>query len=124
MKTSKIALGLTGLILIVLMVPMVFANGNGERPPGYSPGYWKHQLKAMFNQRGRMQEEGNMGDYEDYIANEIDTSSINGLAGDPTQFELRDAFEAFTDPSYNHMWLTIANWFNDAAGLAPYTDND
>ncbi len=123
MKAKKIVVGLTLLALVVLMVPPVFANGD-ERPPGYSPGYWKHQLKAMFNGRGHMHEEGNMEDYEDTIANEMNTSAINDLSGDPSQFELRDAFEAFIDPSYNHMWLTIANWFNEAAGRKPYVDTD
>ena len=114
MRTNKIALALTGITLMVLMVPLVFANGNGERPPGYSPGYWKHQLKAHYNDRGHMQESWqNMMNYEAYIQSTYEPS-----------FTLYGAYLDFTDPSMNHMWLTIANWFNDAAGLAPYTDND
>jgi hypothetical protein len=125
MRLKKIALGSTVIMLLALLVPMVFANG--ELPPGYSPGYWKHQLKVMFNGRGRMQEAGNMFDYEDYIADNIDTSAIEGLSGDPNEFELEDAFLAFTDTSMNNSedaWLTIANWFNEAAGLEPYVDTD
>jgi len=117
MKANKIVLGLTVLALVVLMVPSVLANGNGERPPGYSPGYWKHQLKAHYNDRGHMQESwDDMLAYEAFIQTNYDAG-----------FTLYGAYLDFTDTSMNNSedaWLTIANWFNDAAGLAPYTDND
>lgn len=122
MKISKIALGSTLAALLILMVPLAFANGNGG--PGYSPGYWKHQLKVMFNGRGHMQEDvADMEAYAAYIDDHIDTGDIEMLDGFPG-FELEDAYLAFTDTSYNHMWTTIANWFNEAAGLEPYVDTD
>ena len=117
MRLSKIALVSTAIALLVLMVPLVFANGNGERPPGYSPGYWKHQLKAHYDERGRMQESWNdMLFYEAFIQVNHEPS-----------FTLLGAYLDFTDTSMNNSedaWLTIANWFNDAAGRAPYVDTD
>lgn len=78
----------------------------------------------MFNERGHLQEACNMEDYLDIIVDAgTDTSNIINLDGDP-DFSLRDAFLALTDPAYNHMWLTIANWFNEAAGRAPYIETD
>lgn len=124
MRLNKKALGLTGLALIILMVPLVLANGVPPPELGYSPGYWKHQLKAHYNGRGHMQESWeDMLYYEEYIDMWIDTGDIEYLDG-TAGFTLYDAYLAFNDPSWNHMWTTIANWFNEAAGLAPYTDSD
>jgi len=122
MKLSKLALGSALIALVVLMIPLAFANGNGE--PGLSPGYWKHQLKVMFNGRGHMQETlADMDMYAGYIDDHIDTGGIEMLDGFPG-FENEDAFLAFSDTSYNHMWTTIANWYNEAAGREPYIDTD
>jgi hypothetical protein len=124
MKIGKLALSSTLIAVVVLMIPLAFANGNGNGEPGYSPGYWKHQLKVMFNGRGHMQESlTDMEMYADYIDGMIDTGDIESLDGS-LGFTNEDAFLAFTDTSYNHMWTTIANWYNEAAGLEPYVDTD
>ncbi len=128
MRLNKIALGLAALTLIVLMVPFVFANGVPPPPePGYSLGYWKHQLKAHYNGRGHMQV--SWEDMEDYAcAIDWELKSLGQIEefdydGDG-DFTTWDAYLAFNDPSWNHKWTPIANWFNWAAGYAPYTDND
>jgi len=64
-----------------------------------------------------------MENYAMYINMWIDTGDIQYLDG-AAGFTTKDAYLAFTNPSYNQMWTTIANWFNEAAGLAPYTDSD
>jgi len=123
MKLSKLAFGSALIALVVLMIPLAFANGNGGEP-GFSPGYWKHQLKVMFNDRGHMQETlADMDMYAGFIDDYIDTGGIELLDGFPG-FENEDAFLAFSDTSYNHMWTTIANWYNEAAGRDPYIDTD
>jgi hypothetical protein len=115
MKTKKLAIGLMLVALVAMMIPTVLANG--QRDPGYSPGYWKHQLKVEYTGRGRAQVSwDDMEDYEAYIIANLD----------PT-FTLEGAYLDFTDKTMNNSedaWLIIANYFNEAAGLEPYPDDD
>lgn len=99
MRLNKVALGLALLAMTVLMVSPVFAC---EPPlePGLSPGYWKHQVKVYFTGRGH--------------------AHVDGATLESYGIDLVSAYEVFTNPALNHMWLDLANDFNAAAGLAPY----
>jgi hypothetical protein len=97
---------------------------------GLSPGFWKHNVK-VYN--------GGPGSYSapyDGMPHETDASML-GYAGVilanhgseiPVSVTTPDGFlkwvnTQFQSPANNKMWLTYANWFNEAAGYQPYTDN-
>jgi len=82
--------------------------------PGLSPGYWKHNVNVYNGGRGSYSGDPHitpeqLEDYEAYI-------KANFYSG----FSLAWAQTQFQNNQYKDMWLTIANWFNAAAGLAPY----
>lgn len=84
------------------------------RPPGLSPGYWKHNVNVYITGRGSYSGDphitaAQLEEYEAYIK-----------ANFYSDFTLQWAYNQFKDPKCKGMWLTIANWFNAAAGLAPY----
>ncbi|MDH5495430.1 MAG: hypothetical protein OEY24_07005 [Candidatus Bathyarchaeota archaeon] len=108
----KVALGVTVFALMVLIVSPVFACEPPPPEPGYSPGFWKHEVRAYVEGKGRLHHTmAEMESFESYIITYIDSG-----------FTLSWANMAFWDKSMKSMWLTVANWFNEAAGLAPYTD--
>jgi hypothetical protein len=83
---------------------------------GLSPGYWKHNVKVYNGGRGSYSGDphitpAQLEAYATYIA-------ANYYPG----FTLAWANERFQNNAYKDMWLTIANWFNAAAGLLPYED--
>ncbi len=109
MKFNKIALSLTMLALMVLMAPIVFACEPPPPPPcepGYSPGYWKHEIRAQLYDKGAKHYSpaeywiifGNTGFIDPYLV-----------------------YDWLWDNDYKYMWLDIANAFNEAAGLGPYS---
>lgn len=84
---------------------------------GLSPGYWKHNVKVYNGGRGSYSGDphitpAQLESYAAYIA-------ANFQPG----FTLAWANERFQNKEYKHMWLTIANWFNAAAGLMPYVND-
>jgi len=87
------------------------------RPPGLSPGYWKHNVNVYNGGRGSYSGDphitaAQLEEYEAYIK-----------ANFYSDFSLVWAQTQFQNPKNKGMWLTIANWFNAAAGLAPYTND-
>ena len=99
----------------MLMITVPFALAC-EPPlqPGHSPGYWKHNVRVYVEGRGSYSGGENavsMESYEAYIIENIAPS-----------FTLEWANMIFWSKSYKYMRLTVANWFNEAAGLAPYFD--
>jgi len=109
MRLNKVVLGLA---VLTLMVPFAFAC---EPPlePGYSPGYWKHNVRVYVEDRGSYSG-GETAASMEYYASVI--------AGAHSGFTLEWANMVFwsKDKTLKSMWLTVANWFNAAAGLAPY----
>ncbi len=99
-------------------------------PPGESPGYWKHEVVAYVEGRGRL--------HTDIISltSAIDASSswrggmvyddfgywLPGLPDTNSNdaFDINDAYAIFTNGAYRGLRLGLANWYNWAAGLAPY----
>jgi len=113
MKLKRPILALTFLAVAVLFVNTVY--GCCYCKPGLSPGYWKHNVKVYCGGPGSYsgdphETDATMEGYEAYI----------GAHGHPT-FTLEWANERFQDNQYKSMWLTIANWFNRAAGRSPYS---
>lgn len=115
MKLGKFALGLTALALIIMMVSSVSAC-----LPALSPGYWKHNVKVYCGGPGHYS-----GDPKESDASMEGYAAII-LGGTPTHAQivafLNDCNDKFQNSAYNNMWLTIANWFNAAAGRYPYSD--
>jgi len=115
MRLNRIALGLTAITLMVLVVSTASAC-----LPGLSPGYWKHNVKVYCGGPGHYS-----GDPK-----ESDTSMERYaaiiLGGTPTHAQivafLSSVNGMFQDNAHKSMWLTIANWFNAAAGRALYSD--
>jgi len=108
MKLRKFALGLTAVTLTALMVSMAFGC---ELPPGYSPGYWKHNVKVYV--------EG-IGSYSGYESAATMEAYEAAIASAHPGFTLELANMIFQDKDYKYLWLPLANAFNAAAGLAPY----
>jgi hypothetical protein len=106
MKANKAVLFSTALALVALLVPFVFAC-----EPGYSPGFWKHNVRVYVEGQGSYSEGMSAALLESY-------ESI--IAGAHPGFTLEGANTIFWDKEYRHTWLDVANWFNTAAGLDPY----
>jgi len=89
--------------------------------PGESPGYWKHQVKAFVDGRGHLHE-----------TNIEALSVLINAAANPwglplmpdtdsnSVFDIYDAYNIFTNPMYNELWLDLANWYNMLTGRSPY----
>jgi len=118
MRLKKIALGSTVIMLLALMVPMVFANGNGNGEPGYTPGFWKHNIGVAIGE--------NPGGYSAFSdGTKLTEVMLQGYA-DLVPVTLPEAYEALSakGPGMNTVRADMANAFNDAAGLGPYVDTD
>jgi len=98
-----------------------------EWPPedgeGKSLGYWKHNVRVYVEGQGSYsgdphETNATMEEYEATIQAHAGTDGI------PVDFSLEWTNERFwsKDPIDKAMWLTIANWFNKAAGLNPYSN--
>ena len=83
---------------------------------GRSPGYWKHNVKVYNGGPGHYSGDPHESDatMEQYEAE---------IQIDHPGFTLEWANEMFQDNAHKDMWLTIANWFNAAAGLQPYEED-
>jgi hypothetical protein len=96
--------------------------------PGLSPGYWKHNVKIYNGGPG-----GYSAPYEGmphetnakmlgYAATILSSPKTEIPASVVTADDfLKWVNTEFQNPSKNNMWLTYANWFNQAAGYLPYT---
>jgi len=116
MKANKIAVGLMGLLLIGLMVPVVFANGNGNGEPGYTPGFWKHNIGVALGE--------NPGGYSAFNdGTKLTATMLQGFA-DSIPVTLADAYAALSakGPGMNTVRDGMANAFNTAAGYDPFVD--
>lgn len=81
---------------------------------GLSPGYWKHNVN-VYN--------GGHGSYsgDPHITpTQLEAYAAYIAANFHSGFTLGWANEQFQNNAHKNMWLTIANWFNAAAGLLPY----
>jgi hypothetical protein len=116
MRTNKIALALTGVILMVLMVPPVFANGNGNGEPGYTPGFWKHNIGVSLGY--------NPGRYSAFSdGTKLTEVMLEGYA-DAIPVTLEEAYEALSakGPGMDTVRADMANAFNTEAGYGPFVD--
>lgn len=115
MKTKTIAVGSTLVALLVLMVPLAFANGNGNGMCEYTPGYWKHNVTVYVEDRhensyaadvaGIKESDASMEAYEAWIIANIDAA-----------FTLADAYGDFWErgPGVQERRQELADWFNMA----------
>ena len=116
MRTNKIALALTGIILIVMLVPPVFANGNGNGEPGYTPGFWKHNIGVYLGE--------NPGGYSAFNdGTKVDAEMLEELFAD-LDVTPEEAYEALSakGPGMDTVRADMANAFNVAAGYGPFVD--
>jgi len=111
MKLKKPLLALTFLAVIALFVNTAYACCYCK--PGRSPGYWKHNVNVYCGGPGSYS-----GDPKE-TASSMEYYEARIAALHPG-FTLEWANERFQDNQYKSMWLTIANWFNRAAGRSPY----
>jgi hypothetical protein len=108
--------------VICLPIPGRYSAQNSiielRRPglPGLSPGYWKHNVNVYNGGRGSFS-----GDPHITRAQLEEYEAI--IAAVHPGFTLEWAQQQFQDNQYKGQWLTIANWFNAAAGRLPYTDS-
>jgi len=94
---------------------LVVSTASACELPGLSPGYWKHNVKVYCGGPGSYS-----GDPHETAASMEYYESI--IANSHPGFTLEWANERFQNNAYKSMWLTIANWFNAAAGRLPYSD--
>jgi hypothetical protein len=122
---KKMLLSLAALTMMSLVVTNAYAC-----MPGLSPGYWKHNVKVYCGGPGHYS-----APFPGY-PHETDASMLNYattiLGWDPTPSDLPPEVHTpeellawangiFQDQAYNHMWLIITNWFNEAAGYSDYS---
>ncbi len=84
---------------------------------GLSPGYWKHNVNVYNGGKGSFSGDPHitrqqLEAYAQYIATNFSPG-----------FTLQNAQQIFQDNKQHAQWLTVANWFNAAAGLPPYSDD-
>jgi len=110
MKLSRIALGFA---MLALVVPFAFAcEPPPPPPPGHSPGYWKHNVRVYCRGIAHYNNEestSTMEAYEAYIIANIDSG-----------FTLCWADMVMWNNAFKSIWITVADYFNEAAGLGPY----
>jgi hypothetical protein len=128
---------LTAPILAVIAMPN---DRNGvqitiieiSRPglPGLSPGYWKHNVNVYNGGPGSYSSPGTGLPHEtdESMLGYAATILVNHAGEFPADVDtgpefLQWAHSMFQDPANNDMWLTIANWFNEAAGRSLYSDS-
>jgi len=116
----------TGAVLAVICLPLRTDVQNSiielpilQEGEGLSPGYWKHNVKVYCGGPGHYsgdphESDGSMKGYELWIQTHIAGQGSFTLGWANTQFQ---------NNAYKNMWLTIANWFNAAAGLSPYVED-
>ena len=130
MKIRHICIIALCVALVAMMTTPVLACRS--RKPGRSPGWWKHQFKAHFEDKGKPHV--SLDTLEEW-ADRIDAYwgiSPPGFFGYPLpwvnqleydvdgDFTVEDAIGIFTDTDWNHMWTHLANWFNWASNRRPY----
>jgi len=112
MKLRKTILALTFLAVFAMFVNATYACCHCK--PGLSPGYWKHNVRVYVEGIGSYS-----GDPKETATSMEDYEAEIALVH--SGFTLEWANEKFQDNQYKSMWLTIANWFNRAAGRSPYS---
>jgi hypothetical protein len=129
MKLDRIALCLATVTLIVLMV----STASACDLPGLSPGYWKHNVKVYMGGPGHYSAPSDdlphetKKSMEDYAAIILAAHAGDGIppsVDTPAEF-LEWANGRFQNNEFKKAdpsWLTIANWFNLAAGRLLYSD--
>jgi len=126
----KTLLGIAAFLMLSIAVLPVLAW-----PPGYSPGYWKHQINAWIDDKGRPQIT-----YDQLMSYTASIDSYYGVVPAPYYegyqlwpvsefdynsdgaFTIEDAYNIFNDHTWNYKWTPLANWYNYVAGLAPWVD--
>jgi hypothetical protein len=102
------------------------------RKPGRSPGWWKHQINAHLEDKGKPHV--SLSTLEDWAVRIDEYFGISPpwFYGYPLptvdqldynndgEFTVDDAYGIFSDTDWNHMWTHLANWFNWAANRRPY----
>ncbi len=113
MHSKGVFVSVFAVTLIALMISAGSAGCYCEC--GRSPGYWKHNVKVYNGGPGHYSGDPHETDatMEQYEA---------AIQMDHPSFTLEWANEMFQDNANKDMWLTIANWFNEAAGLESYDD--
>jgi hypothetical protein len=102
------------------------------RKPGRSPGWWKHQFKAYYEDKGKSHVSWNRLvrwtaridsywnlDPPRFFGYPLPRVNSLDYDGDGS-FTTDDAHGIFNDTNWNHMWTRLANWYNWAAGRRPY----
>jgi hypothetical protein len=114
---------MTGAVLAVVCLPQ---NDRGAQTSiielgipglGLSPGYWKHNVNVYNGGHGSYS-----GDPHITPA-QLETYAAYIAANFHPGFTLAEAQQLFQDNQQKAQWLTIANWFNAAAGLLPYVED-
>ena len=101
---------------------------------GQSPGYWKRQVKGYVENRGVFHEDiiGLTEEIDDWwelhgddLPYDCDNYlvPVSALNVRNEDFTIEDAHAIFTNNMYKNLWKPLANWYNWAAGLSPYTDS-
>jgi hypothetical protein len=123
-----------GAILAVICLPQEDPNAQNSIIEikrcgnGLSPGYWKHNVKVYNGGPGHYsgtpthESDDTMESYATSIL-AIGYPSIPADVDTPQEF-LSWVNMRFQDNAYkkgNPSWLELANWFNAAAGLLPYS---
>jgi hypothetical protein len=114
MHSKRILVSVFAVAAMALMISSVSACCYCK--PGLSPGYWKHNVRVYVEDRGSYS-----GDYPKMTAELLEEYEAKIQVRHPS-FTLEWANDMFQDNANKDMWLTIANWFNHAAGRSSYHD--
>ena len=120
------------LLLITLLASLV--TPALACPPGRSPGWWKHQFRAIYEGKGKPHisketletgiSELNADWFSVTWGPSWDGYTLPALANfdydDEGDFDKDDVLAIWGDTSWNDLWIPLANYFNYIAGLAPY----
>ncbi len=114
---------LTGTTLAIICLQQYGEEGVQNsiielgRGMGLSPGYWKHNVNVYNGGHGSYSGDPHITPQQlEAYAQFIATNFHPG-------FTLQEAQQIFQDNKQHAQWLTVANWFNAAADLPPYSDD-
>lgn len=101
--------------MLTSTLAIAYANG-GSRDPGYTPGFWKHNIGVYLGE--------NRGAYSAFSdGTKLTATMLEGYASS-AGVSLQEAYDALTakGPGMNTVRADMANAFNAAAGYGPFVD--
>ena len=122
---KKTLISIVAVAFVALMISNTYANCSC-RPPGFTPGFWKHNIRVYLGLTN--------GKYNAFEGGDLDgvkltdalmdgyLAAINALLDPDAPYIFEEALENLELPGWHWLRTYTANMFNWAAGYGPFED--